>query len=343
MEHAEFLRKDGGADLDLAVAVSTDWRKAKLGPPDHAMLEFAEKLTLSPSAMQEQDVAALRRHGFDDRDILSIVLAAAYRHFITRVADALGVELKIDGEYAPEVLRAFGVHEADLQTTIYGDRQRVTPSPPAAPPVQGRGAGHAGAPGKAGCWVETTPADPARHAAACQELARLTGSYPRRHLGLAFGRRPEALEAALAFGRLLGMGGSGLGRRMEAIIGLVVAATLWVRYMGVHHVQALLECGASTDEVEGLVRQPAGVTLAGAEREVARFCEKLTRQPSTMCRADVEALRAAGFEDRDIVTIAASAAFENFLCGVAAGLGIQLEDEAFASAAEKAFGAAAPA
>lgn len=38
-------------------------------------------------------------------------------------------------------------------------------------------------------------------------------------------------------------------------------------------------------------------------------------------RPGVEALRAAGFDDRDILTIAASAAYESFLCGVAAGLG----------------------
>ena len=323
------------------MAVSTDWRKAKLAPADHAMLEFAEQLTLSPSGMQEENVAALRRHSFDDRQMLSVTLAAAYRNFITRVADALGVELKVDGGYAPEILRAFGVNEADLQDTIYGDRQGAAPAPSATSPVQGRGAGHAGAPGKDGCWIDTTPADPARHAAACQELIRLTAPHSWRNLGLALGRRPEALEAILAFGRLVGMGGSGLGRRLETIIGLVVAATLWVRYMGVHHAQALLESGAAPANVERLTEQPAGGTLAGSECEVARFCEKLTRQPSAMCRADVAALRAAGFADRDIVTIAASAAFESFLCGVAAGLGVRLEDEAFVPAAEKPFRATA--
>ncbi len=307
------------------------------------MLEFAEKLTLSPSDMQEQDVAALRRHGFDDRQILSIALAAAYRNFITRVADALGVELKKDGEYAVEILRAFGVNEAALQTTIYGDRQRAALMPSAARPVQGRGAGQASVPERDGCWIETTPADPARHAAACQDLIRLTAPHPWRNLGLALGRRPEALEAILAFGRLVGMGGSGLGRRLEAIIGLVVAATLWVRYLGVHHAQAFLDGGASPDEAEALVERPAGGSLTGSEGQVARFCEKLTRQPSAMCRADVEALRAVGFDDHDIVTIAASAAYENFLCDVAAGLRIRLEEEAFAPAAEKAFRAAAPA
>ena len=35
----------------------------------------------------------IREVGFDDAQILAIVLAASYRNFITRVSDALGVEL----------------------------------------------------------------------------------------------------------------------------------------------------------------------------------------------------------------------------------------------------------
>jgi len=54
-------------------------------------------------------------------------------------------------------------------------------------------------------------------------------------------------------------------------------------------------------------------------------------------RPDAEALRAAGFDDRDVLTIAASAAFENFLCGVAAGTGVALEEGPFDPAALRAF------
>ena len=73
------------------------------------MLEFGERLTVSPADLTREDVDRLRRHGFDDRAILSVTLAAAYRNYITRVADALGVELRKDGGYSPEILHAFGV------------------------------------------------------------------------------------------------------------------------------------------------------------------------------------------------------------------------------------------
>ena len=318
------------------MAVSTDWRRAGLAAADHAMLEFTEKLTLLPSGMTESDVAGLRRHGFSDREILSITLAAGYRNFITRVADALGVELRSSLDYAPEILHAFGVKETEVGATIYADRlasgkdagtSSLRPRVSASPGIGVRKV----------CWIDTTPADAGRFPRVSDELARLTAPRSCRHLALAFARRSDALEATIAFGRLTGMSGSNLGRRLEAIIGVVVAATLWVPYLGVHHAQALLDAGASGGEVEKLIDKPAEGALVGREREVACFVEKMTRLPSQMSRADVEALRAQGFDDRDIVTIVASCAYESFLCGIAAGLGVQLEDAAFAPTALRTF------
>lgn len=83
------------------------------------MLEFAEKLTFTPGKLSEADVEELRRAGFNDEEILGIVLASAYRNFITRVADMLGVELT-DSEQAPEeFLQAFGVTRAQARTSMY--------------------------------------------------------------------------------------------------------------------------------------------------------------------------------------------------------------------------------
>jgi len=61
--------------------------------PEHAMLEFAEKLTLTPSNMRAQDVEKLRDAGWDDRDILDIVHVCAYFNFRVRVVDGLGLEV----------------------------------------------------------------------------------------------------------------------------------------------------------------------------------------------------------------------------------------------------------
>ena len=101
------------------VKVAKDWRTATLDSRERAMLEYSEKLTFTPGQLCEADVEELRIVGFSDREILGVVLAAAYRNFITRVADMLGVELT-DSEQAPEeFLQAFGVTRDQARTSMY--------------------------------------------------------------------------------------------------------------------------------------------------------------------------------------------------------------------------------
>ncbi len=58
------------------------------------MLEYVEKLTLTPGKMRRQDVDALRSVGFSDTDVLHIAEVAAYYAYVNRIADGLGVELE---------------------------------------------------------------------------------------------------------------------------------------------------------------------------------------------------------------------------------------------------------
>ena len=92
MAHAEFLRQEGGDDL-LVEQVKDDWRQMELTEAERAMLEYVEKLTLTPSCMTEADVQKLRDAGWSDRDILDIVHVCAYFNFRVRVVDGLGLEL----------------------------------------------------------------------------------------------------------------------------------------------------------------------------------------------------------------------------------------------------------
>jgi uncharacterized peroxidase-related enzyme len=73
--------------------VKDDWHQLDLSEAEYAMLEFAEKLTLTSSNMREADVEKLRDAGWTDRDILDIVHVCAYFNFRVRVVDGLGLEL----------------------------------------------------------------------------------------------------------------------------------------------------------------------------------------------------------------------------------------------------------
>ncbi len=56
-----------------------------------------------------------------------------------------------------------------------------------------------------------------------------------------------------------------------------------------------------------------------------RYVEKLTRIPAEVTRADVDALRAAGFADRDVLEICEVTAYYAYVNRIADGLGVQVE------------------
>jgi uncharacterized peroxidase-related enzyme len=81
-------------DDALVTQLQSDFRQANLSPANRAMLEYAEKLTLTPWQMVEADVVALRQVGFSDSAILDINQVTGYYAFVNRLADGLGVPLE---------------------------------------------------------------------------------------------------------------------------------------------------------------------------------------------------------------------------------------------------------
>lgn len=79
---------------EFVEAVERDWRGADLDDRGRALLGYAEKLTLTPSGMVEDDLAPLRDAGLSDRAILEANLVVAYFAYANRIADGLGIELE---------------------------------------------------------------------------------------------------------------------------------------------------------------------------------------------------------------------------------------------------------
>ncbi len=73
-------------------AVVRDWRSAPLSAEDRALCEFASKLTHNQQQMIPGDLDRLREAGCDDTAIHDATQVIAYFNYITRIADALGVE-----------------------------------------------------------------------------------------------------------------------------------------------------------------------------------------------------------------------------------------------------------
>lgn len=87
-------------------AIARDYRTAGLEPAEVAMMEYAEKLSGDVAAMTDEDTLVLRKHGFSDREIMDITLAATARNFLSRTLLALNVELDVPPDLDPSLQEA---------------------------------------------------------------------------------------------------------------------------------------------------------------------------------------------------------------------------------------------
>jgi uncharacterized peroxidase-related enzyme len=80
----------------MALCIAADWRAADVSPRLRAMLDYSEKLTLSPSEMTPDDLMPMRSAGLSDEAILHACEVVSYFNFVNRMADGLGVTLESD-------------------------------------------------------------------------------------------------------------------------------------------------------------------------------------------------------------------------------------------------------
>jgi alkylhydroperoxidase family enzyme len=96
------LAKDGVAPEDRE-AVIGELQTSPLAAPhlsaaEQVLLAYAEVLTLTPQAVAQPDIDALRGAGYDDRAIHDACAIIGYFAFVNRIADGLGVELETNAD-----------------------------------------------------------------------------------------------------------------------------------------------------------------------------------------------------------------------------------------------------
>jgi uncharacterized peroxidase-related enzyme len=85
-----------GAEAPFLHHVANDPRTARSGEARlDAIMDYAVKLTVSPGAVSEADVEALRAVGLDDLDVLDLNNMVAYYCYTNRVANGLGLKTPI--------------------------------------------------------------------------------------------------------------------------------------------------------------------------------------------------------------------------------------------------------
>jgi uncharacterized peroxidase-related enzyme len=85
--HGAAVRQLSG-DPPLGELMAMNYRAARLSKREHAMLDFAVKLTAEPWSVEDEDREALRRTGFSERDIWDIAAVAGFFNMTNRVASA---------------------------------------------------------------------------------------------------------------------------------------------------------------------------------------------------------------------------------------------------------------
>ena len=85
--HGAAVRALSG-DPALGELMAMNYRAARLSQRERAMLDFAVKLSAEPYGVEKEDREALRRAGFNDRDIWDIAAVAGFFNMSNRIASA---------------------------------------------------------------------------------------------------------------------------------------------------------------------------------------------------------------------------------------------------------------
>ena len=75
----------------VADQLATNYRKAEITPRQRAMLDFAMKLALDSGAVGDEDIAAVKAHGFDDEAVWDIGAITAFFAMSNRLANLTGM------------------------------------------------------------------------------------------------------------------------------------------------------------------------------------------------------------------------------------------------------------
>ncbi|MGC5170819.1 carboxymuconolactone decarboxylase family protein [Microbacterium sp. DT81.1] len=106
LAHGRKTLRAGVLDEAQLVRVAADYTSAGLSDAEVAMMAFAERMSVDASAMTDADSQVLRDHGFSDRDIVDIAMAAGARNFLSRVLQALAVPVEDVPELDEDVAAA---------------------------------------------------------------------------------------------------------------------------------------------------------------------------------------------------------------------------------------------
>jgi uncharacterized peroxidase-related enzyme len=175
--------------------------------------------------------------------------------------------------------------------------------------------------------VDPLPEATARYFALCKEKLGMVPNVLR-----AYAFDVAKLDAFTGMYNELMLGPSGLTKLEREMIGVVVSSANRCWYCQVAHGAAVRALSGDPALGEAMVMNWRAAPLDARQRAMLAFAEKVTRASAEVEEADRDALRAAGFSDRDIWDIASVAGFFAMSNRIASATGMQPNPEYHAQA-----------
>ena len=137
---------------------------------------------------------------------------------------------------------------------------------------------------------------------------------PGKRLDELLSAAPGAVEADSAMRHCLQ---AHLTPRLYAMIGVAVAGCL-----GCERFVDALRGPLESSEAVQIARDRCQAALTVREKAVLAYAEKGTLDEASVRRGDVDALRAQGFDDKDVLVIATAVAYHNYAVRMAAAFDV---------------------
>jgi uncharacterized peroxidase-related enzyme len=139
---------------------------------------------------------------------------------------------------------------------------------------------------------------------------------------MVFSLRPEVLEAWRAF---QGSIRKNLRLRRYELVTMAAAMTLKCRYCLLAHGAVLIKNGMSVEQLRALLTNFRNAELEPPEVTIMEFAQKIVSSANEMTQADIDRLRALGFEDVEILDITLTATMRSFASKTFDALGAEAE------------------
>ena len=175
--------------------------------------------------------------------------------------------------------------------------------------------------------ADPLPEDTAKYFAVCEEKLGMVPNVLR-----AYAFAPEKLRAFSGMYNDLMLAPSGLSKLEREMIAVAVSSINKCFYCLVAHGAAVRQLSGDPILGEAIAMNWRAARLDARQTAMLEFATKMTEASHKIVEADRQALRDAGFSDRDIWDIAATASFFNMSNRMASAVDMRPNDEYHAQA-----------